>query len=162
GGRAAGFPALRDRPRGSCVVAVVDAAGARIHAERVQRVADLRGARLGARPRLPARLAELLALRGGARPRPAAQPGPGAGAEGAARDPGALPARQPACVQPEVLPGLGAALPRLRAEDRPAARRHRRPRRRGLPPLPDRPTMTTLGLLLALGSALALNWGFFV
>ena len=55
---------------------------------------------------------------------------------------GPLPARQPARVQPEVLPRLGAPVPRLRAAHRPAAGRDRRPRRRGVPPVPDSPPMS--------------------
>ena len=74
---------------------------------------------------------------------------------------GPLPARQPARVQPQVLPALGAALRRLRAAARPAARRHRRARRGGVPAVPERaPVTRCAGLVLALGSAFALNWGW--
>jgi hypothetical protein len=47
---------------------------------------------------------------------------------GAAGAQGALPARQPAALQPQVLPELGAPVRRLRAPARPAAGRHRRAR----------------------------------
>src|SRR5439155_10746868 len=129
--------------------------------ERLQRVVDLRRDRVGARPRLRARLAQLLAVRGA--------PHPGCGADGDARAPGAgppraegpLPARQPARLQPQVLPALGAALRRLRAEARPTSCRHRRARSRGVPAVPERTALTVaLGLVLALASAFALNWGW--
>ena len=62
----------------------------------------------------------------------------GAAAARAADAQGPLPARQPARVQPQVLPALGAALRRLRAPARPAESRDRRARRRGVPPVPER------------------------
>src|SRR5262249_4044628 len=56
-----------------------------------------------------------------------------------------------------------AALRRVRAAARPPADRHRSARRRGLPPVHGTAAdVIALGLLLALGSAAALNWGFFV
>ena len=57
---------------------------------------------------------------------------------------------------------LGAPLHRLRTSARSPAGRNRRARRRGLPPISEWSSMRlVLGLLLALGSAIALNWGFF-
>ena len=73
-----------------------------------------------------------------------------------------LPAREPARVQPEVLPALATALRRLRAATRPATRRHRRSCSRGLPATRRSPHVNlALALVLALASALALNWGFY-
>ena len=75
----------------------------------------------------------------------------GAAATRAVRAEGPLPARQPARVQPQVLPALGASLRRLRAPARPSTRRHRSARRRGVPAVPERAPMTTAaGLVLAL------------
>ena len=51
---------------------------------------------------------------------------------------------------------MGAALPRLRAPPRSAARRLRRARRRGVPPL----SVTALGLILAVASSVAINGGY--
>src|SRR5205085_10297925 len=100
----------RGRSRRLRALAHVDAAPARLDAERLQRVADLRDDLVGAGERLRARVAELRAVRGAARAGDGALGGAGAAA---ARPPvaqGPLPARQPARVQPEVLPALGAAL----------------------------------------------------
>src|SRR5207244_1057062 len=93
--------------------------------------------------------------------------GPDGRAAGPACAEGRLPARQPPALQPEVRPELGAPLRRLRAAARPAARRHRGPRRRGVPAVRGaraRRRMSAAllgGLALALASAGALNWGYF-
>src|SRR5205085_3210494 len=77
---------------------------------------------------------------------------------------GAVPARQLADVQPEVPTQLAATIRRLRTAARPAARRHRGARRRGVPAV-HRPEAVTasvgVGLVLSLASAVALNWGYF-
>src|SRR5207248_754246 len=65
-------------------------------------------------------------------------------------------ARQPAPVQPQVLPDVAAPLRRVRAEPRPAARRGGRARRRGVPSLP----VTYVGLALAAASAAAIGGGY--
>ena len=86
---------------------------------------------------------------------------PGDAAPALLRLKGAVPARQPPGLQPEVLPELGAPVRRVRAPARSSARRRRRARRRGVPAVPGRAQVKLeLGLALALGSAVALNWGF--
>ena len=64
-------------------------------------------------------------------------------AAGAAQAEGALPARQPPRLQPQVFPEMGAAVRRLRAAARPAARRDRRARGRGVPPVSRRASVST-------------------
>src|SRR5690349_6178658 len=98
-------------------------------------MADLRDGRLGAHPRLRADLAQLRALRGAARAGGRALEGAAARAPRAVAAEGPLPARQPAALQPQVLPELAAALRRLRAAARPAEGRDRGARRRGVPAL---------------------------
>ena len=162
--RAAGLPALRARPRRQRALALVDAARTCDDPERVQRVADLRGAALGARARLPARLAQLLAVRGAARRRTCRAASAASCSGGRCwRLKGHFQLDNLLAFNRKFFPALGAPVPRLRAAHRPAAGRDRRPRRRGVPPLPDGPPMTAArARCSALGSALALNWGFFV
>src|SRR5262249_30179622 len=102
-----------------------------------------------------------IAPRAGRRPEPAAE----GRTAGAARGQRPLPARQPASLQPQVLPALESALRRLRARARPAAGRNRGPRRRGLPSVPDArgramTAGTAAGLVLGLASAGAIGGGF--
>src|SRR5207253_10820400 len=130
------------------------------HTERLQRVAHLRGDRLGPRECVRPRLAQLRPVRRALRVRRPAERRGGAAAQGVDRAQGPFPAGQPARLQPEVLPALGTPLRRLRTAARPAAGRPRRARRRGLPAVSERAAMTGLALVLALGSALALNWGW--
>src|SRR5581483_6572927 len=154
-------------PRGHAgrlgAVALLDAPAA-LDAERVQRVARVRDRPVGSRERLPADLAELRALRGAARARGGPLEPAATRAARAARAEGSLPARQPPALQPEVPAVLAAAIRRLRTPPRPAARRDRGARGRGLPAL-QRPGAAVTpsvagGLALALGSAAALDWGF--
>src|SRR5207244_12266787 len=131
-----------------------------------QRGARVRLGRVGAYERIRARLVELRAVRR------AARAGSGAVGIAEARTPcaaaaqGSLSARQPVAVQPQVLPDLAAAVPRVRAPARPAARRNRRTRSGGVSPVQRTQSRMTIslagGLLLAIGSAAALNWGSFV
>src|SRR5205823_5576383 len=117
--------------------------------------------RVGAPARLRPDLAQLRAVRRAARAGGRPLEPPEARAPRAARAQGTLPARQPPALQPQVLPELGAAVRRLRAAARPAARRDRGARGRGVPPaVRERAAVSAAGLLLALGSAAALNWGF--
>src|SRR5581483_7460510 len=123
-----------------------------------QRVAHLRVRPVGARARIRRRLAQLLAVRGAVGTRGRALRSPGAASAGAAPAEWPLPARQPPQLQPQVLPEVGAPLPRLRAAARPAARLARRVGGRGVPAVP---AVNLAGALaLALGSSVALNWGY--
>src|SRR5207247_7473644 len=69
-------------------------------------------------------------------------------------------------LQPEVLPALGAALRRVREAARPAARWARSSCGRGLPPVRQARSRLSFalagGLVLALASAVALNWSYYV
>src|SRR4029077_3164916 len=100
-------------------------------------MAELRGGYVGAGERLRPCLTQLLAVRGAARAGGRAVGPAGDAASRAAVDEGALPARQPACLQPQVLPALGAAVRRLRAAARPAARRDCRAGGRGISSVPE-------------------------
>src|ERR1051325_10466632 len=125
-----GVPPSRSVSGGRRLLPVGNAAPAR-RAERPDGVPDRADARLGAGAGRTGGVAQLLRVQ---RPAPAgwprlAPPGP-------RRDPRprqALPAAAALLVQPEVLPGLAAALPLRRAADRPAARRARVPARRVAP-----------------------------
>ena len=119
---------------------------------------DLRDGRLGSRTRLRARLAQLLAVRGAARTGGGAHGSAGAAAAGVAAVEGALPARQSAQLQPQVLPALGAPLHRLRAAPRPAARLAGSAGRGDVSTLPA--VKLGFALALALASAITLNWGY--
>src|SRR5262249_10271988 len=158
------LPPLRDLPPRQSAVALVDAAAAH-DAEWLQRVARLRRDRVGARPRLRPRVAELRAVRGAARAGGGAVAPAAPRAACAAAAQGPFPARQPAALQPEVLPDVAAPLCRLREAARPAARRDRRACRRGVPPVRQAGADVTWsiagGLVLALASAAALNWGYY-
>src|SRR5581483_910766 len=154
------LPALCDLDGCGSPLALVDAAPA-LHAERLQRMVDRRGDCVGAGPRIRTRLAQLRAVRCSARARGRAEPPAGDAAQSAAHAEGPVPARQPADVQPEVLPALGAPFRRLRASTRPAESRPGRAGRRGVPAVPERaPVSVAGGLALALASAIALNWGW--
>src|SRR5262249_43201846 len=138
---------------------VVDAAAAD-DAERLQRMARVRARRLGGRERVRARVFELRTVRRAARARGGAVEAAAARASRSAAAEGTLPARQPAPLQPEVLPELAAPLRRLRAAARPSTGRDRGARGRGVPAL-QRPRAgvtpeVAAGLLLALASAAAL------
>src|SRR5262249_10472601 len=158
------LPPLRDLPPRQGAVALVDAAAAH-DAEWLQRVARLRRDRVGARPRLRARVAELRAVRGAARAGGGAVAPAAPRAACAAAAQGPFPARQPAALQPEVLPDVAAPLCRLREAARPAARPDRRACPLGLPPVRQAGADVTWsiagGLVLALASAAALNWGYY-
>src|ERR1051326_8551141 len=111
---------------------------------------------MGASTRLRARLVELLALRGAALARGRAELLPTRpGCDTAAHE-AVVPAREPAALQPEVLPFLAAPLRGLRAAPRLAARGKRGTRRRGVPPVPG----IAAGLALAVGSAVAIGGGY--
>src|SRR5436309_15536279 len=126
-------------------------------------MACLPGGRVGAPKRVRTRLAQLRALRRAARARGRPRTPTAGRAEGAAVAEGPLPARQPAPLQPEVLPELAAALRRLRASPRPAARRDRHARGRVVPAVRGQAGLTlAAGLLLAMASTAALNFGYFL
>src|SRR5436305_1075542 len=149
--------ACRQRP-----VAVVHAPPAG-DTERAQRVARGRNCVLGSRARVRPPLDELLALRGAVRRRRAAVAGATSRASRAPAAEGTVPARQPARLQPEVLPVLGAPVRRLPARGGSPPRRHRRPDGRGVSSARRSPVSPTLALslLLATASAVALNWGYY-
>src|SRR5439155_14119790 len=157
-GKASRLPALRRRARGVGALPLVDAPTARVDAERLQRVVDLRDRRLGTRARLRARLAQFLALRRTARTGGGALGSTGAPAASVAATQRPLPARQSAQLQPEVLPALGASLHRLRAPARSPARLAGGARCGDLSALPA--VKLAFALALALASAVALNWGY--
>src|SRR5260370_54236 len=98
-------------------------------------MARLRDRRVGPPEGLHPHLAELRAVRGATGSRGRALRLAEGRTSCAARAEGPLPARQPACLQPEVLPELGAALRRLRAPAGSAAGRDSSTGRRGLPTL---------------------------
>src|SRR5207253_2659608 len=133
GRRAARLPALRALSPRLRALTLLDATFAD-DAERIQRMARLYGRRMGEGARLRARVAELRAVRGAAGARGAALRAAKARATCAAAAQGTLPARQPAALQPQVLPDLAATLRRVRTSARPSARGDRGACRRGVPP----------------------------
>ena len=140
-GHAAGFLHFALSPASPVALALVDAAPAH-DAERLQRVADLRGvawARAAGYERVSLNFAPFAALLA-----PEAEL---TGMQELQRRAlralkGHFQLDNLLAVQPQVLPALGAALRRLRAPARPAARRHRRARGRGVPAVPGRAAVT--------------------
>ncbi len=133
GGRVAGFlrfvPVYGERTR---LLARPDAAPARLR-QRHDRVPDRRGGAGARRPRLQAALAQLRRLGPAARQRRGRRPlRPPAAADGERAQP-LLPDPEPARLQPEVRPRVGAALGRDRRRLRPAAGGDALRQRRGLP-----------------------------
>src|SRR5256886_12842977 len=129
-------------------------------------MARLRGNRLGARRGHRARVAEFRALRGAARAGSRAVEAATARAPRVAAAQRAFPARQPAAVQSQVLSGVATPLRRVREAPGSAAGGNRSACGGGLSPLQRERAPVTLqlagGLVLALGSALPLHWGYFL